>query len=172
MTPGPEFTWSTRIYYQHTDAGGVVFHSKYLDFMECARTELLQSLGFDLGRLAREEHLLFMVHSVRIDYRRPARLNDIVTVGARVAEAGRARLVFDQVVARPQVDRQDGGGTPELLASAAVTLACVDARTLRPVRVPRTLAAALAARQPDAPPAQFHPPRRIRPAGHRPKEAQ
>ena len=60
------FSFPQRVYYQHTYAGGVVYHGNYFDFMECARTELLQSLGFDLGHLARRDHVLFMVHSAQI----------------------------------------------------------------------------------------------------------
>ena len=123
------FSWPVRVYYQHTDAGGVVYHGNYFDFMECARTELLQSLGFDLGHLARHDHVLFMVHSAQITYHKPARLNDMLAVGARVARVGRARLVFAQSVKR---------GT-ETLASAELTLACVDTRTRRAVGVPEAI---------------------------------
>jgi len=121
-----EFSWPQRVYYQHTDAAGVVYHGNYLDFMESARSELLQSLGMDVGNLARRQHLLFMVHSVQIAYHKPARLNDSLSVTARVVRIGRARLVFVQSVKR--------GG--ETLASAELTLACIDARTNRPVGVP------------------------------------
>ena len=124
-----EFFWPQRVYYQHTDAGGVVYHGNYLDFMECARTELLQSLGLDLGHLARREHLVFMVHSAQIAYHKPARLNDLVSVTARVARIGRARLVFEQSVRRGE----------ETLATAELTLACVDARTQKPIGVPDTI---------------------------------
>jgi acyl-CoA thioester hydrolase len=124
-----EFSWPQRVYYQHTDAGGVVYHGNYLDFMECARTELLQSLGFDLGDLARREHLLFMVHSVQIAYHRPARLNDMLSVTARVSRVGRARLVFEQSVKRGE----------ETLVSAELTLACVDARSQKAIGVPDTI---------------------------------
>ncbi len=124
-----EFSWPQRVYYQHTDAGGVVYHGNYLDFMECARTELLQSLGLDLGHLARRERLLFMVHSAQIAYHKPARLNDTLSVTARVARIGRARLVFEQSVRRGE----------ETLATAELTLACVDARTQKPVGVPDTI---------------------------------
>jgi acyl-CoA thioester hydrolase len=122
-------TWPQRVYYQHTDAAGVVYHGNYLDFMECARTELMQSLGFDLGHLARDEHLLFMVHSAQITYHRPARLNDMLLVGARLRALGRARLVFAQEVKREEVT----------LVSAEVTLACVDARTRKPIGVPEAI---------------------------------
>jgi len=123
------FSWPQRVYYQHTDAAGVVYHGNYLDFMECARTELMQSLGFDLGHLARREHLLFMVHSAQITYHRPARLNDMLSVGARLSCVGRARLVFAQEVKRAE----------ETLVSAEVTLACVDARTDKAIRVPEAI---------------------------------
>jgi len=120
------FSWPLRVYYQHTDAGGVVFHANYLSFMECARTELLQSLGFDLGELARRDRILFVVHSAQIAYHRPALLNDLLTVTARVKRVGRARLEFDQAVMRGE----------EVLASAQLSLACVSAKSYRPVAVP------------------------------------
>ncbi len=123
------FSWPMRVYYQHTDAGGMVFHANYLSFMECARTELLQSLGFDLGELARRDHVLFVVHSAQIAYHKPALLNDSLTVTARVARVGQARLVFEQAVSR------EG----EVLASAELTLACVSAKGYRPVAVPEAI---------------------------------
>lgn len=123
------FSWYQRVYYQHTDAAGVVYHGNYLDFMECARTELMQSLGFDLGRLARDEHLLFMVRSAQITYHRPAQLNDMLSVGTRLRSLGRARLVFAQ-----EVKREDA-----VLVSADVTLACVDARTRRAIGIPEAI---------------------------------
>jgi tol-pal system-associated acyl-CoA thioesterase len=123
------FSWPMRVYTQHTDAGGMVFHANYLSFMECARTELLQSLGFDLGELARRDHVLFVVHSAQIAYHKPALLNDSLTVTARVARIGQARLVFEQAVSREE----------EVLASAELTLACVSAKSYRPVAVPEAI---------------------------------
>lgn len=123
------FSWPQRIYYQHTDAGGMVFHANYLSFMECARTELLQSLGFDLGELARRDGVLFVVHSAQIAYHKPALLNDFLTVTARVARVGLARIEFEQSVRREE----------EVLASAALTLACVSANSHRPIPVPEAI---------------------------------
>jgi len=123
------FSWPIRIYYQHTDAGGMVFHANYFSFMECARTELLQSLGFDLGAIARRDRVLFVVHSAQIAYHRPALLNDALTVTARVTRVGLARLEFEQAVKREE----------EVLASAALTLACVSADSHRPVPVPEAI---------------------------------
>ncbi|HYS56998.1 MAG TPA: tol-pal system-associated acyl-CoA thioesterase, partial [Burkholderiales bacterium] len=120
------FSWPLRVYYQHTDAGGVVFHANYFSFMECARTELLQSQGFDLGELARRDRVLFVVHSAQIAYHKPALLNDLLTVTAQVKHVGRARLEFDQAVMRRE----------EVLASAVLSLACVSAKSYRPVAVP------------------------------------
>jgi len=123
------FAWPIRVYYQHTDAGGMVFHANYLSFMECARTELLQSHGFDLGELARRDHILFVVHSAQIAYHKPALLNELLTVTAQVKRVGRARLEFDQAVMRRE----------EVLASAELSLACVSAKSYRPVAVPESI---------------------------------
>jgi acyl-CoA thioester hydrolase len=123
------FSWPLRVYYQHTDAGGVVFHANYFSFMECARTELLQSQGFDLGELARRDRVLFVVHSAQIAYHKPALLNDLLTVTAQVKRVGRARLEFDQAVMRGE----------EVLASAELSLACVSAKSYRPVAVPEAI---------------------------------
>ena len=76
------FSWPIRVYYQHTDAGGMVFHANYFSFMECSRTELLQSQGFDLGELARRDRVLFVVHSAQIAYHKPALLNDALRAAA------------------------------------------------------------------------------------------
>jgi len=129
-SPGPKpFSWPLRVYYQHTDAGGVVFHANYLSFMECSRTELLQSQGFDLGELARRDRVLFVVHSAQIAYHKPALLNDLLTVTAEVKHVGRVRLEFDQAVMRGE----------EVLASARLSLACVSAKSYRPVAVPEAI---------------------------------
>lgn len=122
----PEFTWAQRVYYQHTDAGGMVFHANYLSFMENARTEMLQAAGVDLGKLLREDGVCFLVHSAHIAYKKPALLNDLLTVTARISQAGRARLVFEQKALRGD----------ELLAQADITIACVDAQTHRPIPLP------------------------------------
>jgi acyl-CoA thioester hydrolase len=117
------------VYYHHTDAGGVVYHGTYLDFMEAARIELLRALGFDLAELAGRGGVLFIVYGLAVDYHRPARLNDRLTVTATLARVGGARLEFDQRVLRGD----------ELLVAARVKAACVDPRTYKPVPVPEGL---------------------------------
>lgn len=127
------FSIPVRVYYQDTDAGGVVFHGQYLAFMERARTELLNEARVDLARLADEGRILFLVHELNVRYHRPARLNDLVGVTAEVATIGRASLVFRQRVERGA----------ELLVEAEVTLALVDRERMRPVRIPQELERAL-----------------------------
>ncbi|MGA8049863.1 MAG: tol-pal system-associated acyl-CoA thioesterase [Burkholderiales bacterium] len=125
----PPFRIEVRVYYQDTDAGGVVFHAQYLAFMERARTELLNAAGIDLAQLAEERRVMFFVHELAVRYHRPARLNEIVSVSAEVVKMGRASLVF-----RQRVERAD-----ELLVEAEVTLAVVDSERMRPARMPEEL---------------------------------
>ena len=118
------------MYYQDTDAGGVVFHGRYLEFMERARTELINAAGFDLAKLAEEQRLMFLVFHISATYHRPARLNDMLSVTAEVAKMGRASIVFHQRVERGA----------ERLVEADVTLALVDRDRMRPARFPADLA--------------------------------
>jgi acyl-CoA thioester hydrolase len=118
-----------RVYYQDTDAGGVVFHAQYLAFMERARTELLIEKGMHLARMADEGRVLFLVYELRARYHAPARLHDMLSVSAEVVKMGRASLVFHHRVER------DG----ELLVEADVTLALVDRDRMRPLRMPQEI---------------------------------
>ena len=127
------FRIPVRVYYQDTDAGGVVFHAQYLAFMERARTELLNAHGFDLARFADESRILFMVHGITVRYHRPAMLNDLLEVTAAPGPSGPASLVFAQRVERAGV----------LLVEGEVRLAFVDRDRQRPVRMPADLKALL-----------------------------
>ena len=118
-----------RVYYQDTDAGGVVFHAQYLAFMERARSELLNEAGIDLARFVERHGILVMVHDLRVKYHQPARLNELVAVSAEVVRMGRASFVFHQRVERGA----------ELLVEADVTVALVDRRRMRPARMPAEL---------------------------------
>ncbi|MGE5640619.1 MAG: tol-pal system-associated acyl-CoA thioesterase [Clostridia bacterium] len=126
-----------RVYYQDTDAGGVVFHAQYLAFMERARSELLNAAQIDLARFTASHGVLFLVHHISVTYHRPALLNDLLTVSAEVAKIGRASLVFRQRVER----------SGELLVEADVSLALVDRPSMKPTRMPEELATALGAGQ-------------------------
>lgn len=123
------FRLPVRVYYQDTDAGGVVFHAQYLAFMERARTEFLNARGFDLSRFAAESRILFMVHRIALRYHRPAMLNELLEVTAEVGSSGPASIVFVQRVERGN----------ELLVEGEVRLALVDRDRLRPVRMPDSL---------------------------------
>ncbi len=95
-----EFILPVRVYYEDTDTGGVVYYANYLKFMERARTEWLRSLGFEQDMLMAEHDLMFVVRSVQLDYRRPARFNDALEVSAAVSRRGRASIDFTQQVRR------------------------------------------------------------------------
>ena len=123
-----------RVYYQDTDAGGVVFHAQYLAFMERARTELLNAARVDLARVADEDRILFLVFEIAVKYHQPARLNELLAVTAEVVKMGRASMVF-----RHRVERG-----AQLLVEADVTLALVDRDRMKPARLPERLAEELA----------------------------
>lgn len=127
------FTWRLRVYYEDTDAGGIVYYANYLKFFERCRTEWLRAVGWDQAALMRDASLQFVVKSLACDYRRPARLDDELTVGARLARVGGASLVFAQTLRRAD----------ELLATGSVRVACVDCRTLAPAPMPPALVEAL-----------------------------
>ena len=127
------FRIPVRVYFQDTDAGGVVFHAQYLAFMERARSELLNAAGIDLARLLGKHRVLFLVYQIVVKYHQPARLNELLSVSAEVVKMGHASLVFRQRVER--------GG--ELLVEADITLALVDRDRMKPTRMPQELEQAL-----------------------------
>ena len=129
------FAHQCRVYYEDTDAGGVVYYVNYLKFMERARTERLRQLGFLQSRLA-DENLLFVVHSSEARYHKPARLDDELSVTAQVIELNRASLRFKQQVWRVK--------DTTLLCEGQFMVACVRADNFRPQAIPPALRAALA----------------------------
>ena len=124
-----------RVYYEDTDAAGIVYYANYLKYFERCRTEWLRALGFDQREMAAREQLQFVVAELSVQYHRPARLDDSLTVEATIVERARTYVVF-----RQQARRGD-----ELLASARVKVACVDTGRLAPARLPAALAQRLAA---------------------------
>ena len=127
MTP---VDWAVRVYYEDTDAGGVVYHAGYLRYLERARTEWLRSLGYSQATLKAEESLLFTVVSMQLDFLKPARLDDLLRVRSRATLAGGASVVFEQEIFR---------GESERILSAQVRVACLDAASFRPRRLPASL---------------------------------
>jgi acyl-CoA thioester hydrolase len=138
--PGAEigFTWPIRVYYEDTDAGGIVFYVNYLKFFERARTEWLRACGIEQNRLASETGTLFIVCSTALDYRSPARLDDSLSIVTRIERLGRATVDFMQEAWRE--------GT--LLATGSIRIGCVDAAALRPTAIPPAVLAALRRGQP------------------------
>jgi acyl-CoA thioester hydrolase len=123
------FSWPIRVYYEDTDAGGVVYYANYLRFMERARTEWLRALGFEQPALAAEHGVLFVVRAVNIDYLRPSRFNDSLQVTVEVVNVGGSRIRFLQRVLRGDED----------IVRADVDVVCVGTDTFRPARVPREM---------------------------------
>ncbi|NDP48507.1 MAG: tol-pal system-associated acyl-CoA thioesterase [Sulfuriferula multivorans] len=128
------FHWPVRVYWEDTDAGGVVYYANYLKFMERARSEWLRALGFEQDELRRSAGVMFVVRKVEVDYLSPARFNDEIDVDVSVHEVGRASLSVKQTLTR--------GSTR--LVSAKVRLACVDALHFKPVKIPSLILQALA----------------------------
>jgi len=123
------FHWPVRVYYEDTDAGGVVFYANYLKFFERARTEMLRNLGFEQDQLITEQKLIFVVRSVQIDYLKPARFNESIDVTAEVILIKKVSLNFKQVITRGE----------DLLCKGNVRIACLDAETLKPKTIPEDL---------------------------------
>jgi acyl-CoA thioester hydrolase len=119
-----------RVYYEDTDAAGIVYHAQYLCFMERARTEFMRALGMDHSRLLDEHGCVFTVRRLTLDFVRPARLDDLLEVVSTVRQVAGARLLIDQAVCRDD----------DVMAKAELQLAIVG-RELRPRRLPPALAA-------------------------------
>lgn len=129
------FTWTVRVYYEDTDAGGIVYYANYLKFFERARTEWLRSLGIQQQHLLDQEGAAFVVKSASVDYIGAARLDDELKLTLSVEKLGRASVQFAQQALRGDV----------LLSSASVKVGCVDKSTMRPRSLPDAVAAKMMA---------------------------
>jgi acyl-CoA thioester hydrolase len=123
------YSFPVRVYFENTDAGGVVYHAEYLRFLERARTEWLRHLGFEHQFLAREHGAIFVVTSLAIEYVKPARLDDNLAVSVHLESLGKVRCTFAQ-----EVRRED-----EVLVKAKVHVACLSDGALKPVEIPEKL---------------------------------
>ena len=123
------FTWPVRVYWEDTDAGGIVFYANYLKFFERARTEWLRALGVSQGELRERVGGMFIVGETSVRYLAPAKLDDELIVTARLEAAGRASLIIAQQALR--------GGT--LLCEGTIRIGWVDAASLRPARIPAAI---------------------------------
>ncbi len=120
------FILPIRVYYEDTDAGGVVYHSNYLNFFERARTEMLRDLGFEQNELRAQSGVIFAVRSMQIDYLRPAKFNDLVQVSATISQIKKASLTFEQMIKRDDLT----------LCTASCRIACLTADNLQPTAIP------------------------------------
>ncbi|MBF0627019.1 MAG: tol-pal system-associated acyl-CoA thioesterase [Magnetococcales bacterium] len=130
---GSGFHWPARVYYENTDAGGVVYHAEYLKFMERARTEWLRALGFGQTRLLEERGLLFAVANMEIDFLTSARLDDLLNVTVILEQTKRVSLTLAQTITR-----NDAAGNAIPLIRAKVRIAMLS-RDFKPVRIPADL---------------------------------
>lgn len=129
--PDAVFEMQVRVYYEDTDAGGIVYHANYLRFLERARTDWLRALGAVHSRIAAASGAVFVVRDLTIDFRAPARLDDLLSVDVRVLEARRATLLLAQVARRHE--------TGEPLVVSSLRVAALDRASGRPVGIPRWL---------------------------------
>jgi len=129
-----DFAFPIRIYWEDTDAGGIVFYANYLKFFERARTEWLRSLGLEQQKLREQTGGMFVVTQAQVDYHRPARLDDQLLVTARLQASGRASLTI-----RQQALLQSAADGPQLLSEASIRIGWVNGASMRPQRIPISL---------------------------------
>ncbi len=127
------FAFPVRVYYEDADAGGVVYHSRYLNFMERARTEWLRASGFTQSTLTQQEQVLFVVHSMQLQFKKPARLDDELQVFSQLMEMGRGSFSCRQHIMRDDT----------VLIEAQVKVACVNADSFKPTGIPARIKIAL-----------------------------
>ena len=128
----PAFTLPIRIYWEDTDAGGIVYYANYLKFMERARTEWLRALGVEQEPLRLEQGLMFVVVHADVQFKKPARYGDMLQVSCALKERSRVSMTFEQIVRR--------AGSNDVLVSGEVKIACLDAIKLKPRGLPESVA--------------------------------
>ena len=141
--PVPAFSWTIRVYYEDTDAGGIVFYANYLKFFERARTEWLRHSGIEQQALADRDGVMFIVKSTAVDYHAPAKLDDELKLSVTVERLGRASVQFFQQAWRctPDGDR--------LLADGRIKVGCVRCTDFRPGPIPARVLDSIKAYRPD-----------------------
>ncbi len=133
MSANARYSLPVRVYWEDTDASGIVYYANYLRFLERARTEWLRAKGYDQDELGRRHGIVFVVRAVALDFLRPARLDDTLSVSVALTRLGPASVDLDQRIERAS----------ERLVAGAVKLACVRIGAIQPARIPRELYSAL-----------------------------
>ena len=124
--------WPVRIYYEDTDMQGIVYYANYLKYLERARTEFLRSKGFEQDELIDEQGVVFAVRAVQMDYLKPAKFNDNLSVVTKIAELKRASLIFHQTIIRDDENR-------EIINKAIIKVACLDAQSMKVKAIPNQM---------------------------------
>ncbi len=124
-----QFNWNARVYYEDTDAGGVVYHARYLAFFERARTEMLRQLDISQQKLL-QEGIAFVVKKMDISYNFPARLDDMLTISTKVEQIRKASIIFKQTILNQN---------KQIISSADVVIACVNMTKMKPCALPKSL---------------------------------
>ncbi len=132
------FTWPVRVYWEDTDAGGIVFYANYLKYFERARTEWLRALGIAQSALQQTQGCIFVVSDVQLKYLRSARLDDQLLVTAQLVEMGRSSFTLRQEASLLTADNPDANAAP-VLCRATVRIGCVNSQTHKPTRIPGTV---------------------------------
>lgn len=127
------FNWPVRVYYEDTDAGGVVYHSNYLNFMERARSEWLRALGFEQPQVRKDLGVIIVVHSMQVEFKSPAYFNDMLDIHCKLTKIGRGSIEMEQKIMRDH----------HLLIKAQIKLAFVNADTFKPLGIPAAIKAAM-----------------------------
>ena len=126
QTPLFTFDFPQRVYFEDTDAGGVVYHAQYVKFLERARTEWLRYLGFTNSDLERKYKMLFVVSEIAVEFVKPAKLDDAINISVAIENLGRVRVTFHQEIRRGE----------DILVRARITVATVAAESFKPVEIP------------------------------------
>lgn len=130
-----EFIWPVRVYYEDTDSGGVVYHSNYLNFMERARTEWLRSMHLEQDDIVKKYGILFVVHSLSINYLKPALFNEALLVKTTIQKLTKASIIFEQQIIRTI----DAGNEEEILTTGSVKIVSLSVTKKRPVSLPKPI---------------------------------
>lgn len=128
-----KFQWPVRVYYEDTDAGGVVYYANYLRFFERARTEMLRSSGFEQDQLENQHQIVFAVRSIEVDYLLPARFNQSLLVNVEINQFRGVSIIFKQQITHPDADEN------QVLCRANVRIVCVDSQTFQPRPIPQLI---------------------------------
>lgn len=136
LTNRPTFSLPLRVYYEDTDASGMVYHANYVNFFERARTEWLRSLGYEQDDLRRKEKIIFTVRKIEIDYLKPALFNDQLIASVEIIKIGASSLEFSQQMMRHNKDK-------DILSKGNVLIVCIDSDTFKPKRIPKGVRTAI-----------------------------